>query len=239
MQLRILLRLSCLVAGIASTTPVVADEPTPLTLNDFRGSTGTWFYAKGAMLHPENPRKLLGEGESGPVLVNGKTGRTRDLYTKESYRDVTVKFDFMLSRRSNSGVKFMGLYEIQLFDSAGKAKLTGSDCGGIYPRAKLRPRYQTIDDGFPPKVNAAKPAGEWQTLEATFRAPRFDNDGNKMENARMVKAVLNGQVIHQDVELKHPTGSNWVRKEVPKGPLMFQGDHGPVAFRNIQVQPLP
>jgi hypothetical protein len=47
---------------------------------------------------------------------------------------------------------------------------------------------------------------------------------------------LNGKVIHQKVDLKYPTGVMWnSKKEVPRGPLLLQGDHGPVAFRNMRI----
>ena len=72
-----------------------------------------------------------------------------------------------------------------------------------------------------------------------FRAPKFDAKGEKTANARFVKVVLNGQVVHEDVEMKYPTGNNWRLKQVPTGPILLQADHGPVAFRNIRVRPLP
>ena len=80
--------------------------------------------------------------------------------------------------------------------------------------------------------------GEWQTLDVIFRAPRFDSDGKKTRSARFDKVVLNGQIIHEDVEVKTPTGHAWRLKEVARGPILLQGDHGPVAFRNIRVKPL-
>ena len=142
-------------------------------------------------------------------------------------------------KRSNSGAKLMGLYEIQILDSFGKKKLSGDDCGGVYPRAEEEPRYHHIDDGVPPRVNACKPAGEWQTLDITFRAPRFQA-GKKVANARFVKVVLNGKVVHENVDLEYPTGAAWrQKKEVAEGPLLLQGDHGPVAFRNVRIRPLP
>ncbi|MGL4423773.1 MAG: 3-keto-disaccharide hydrolase, partial [Gemmataceae bacterium] len=131
-----------------------------------------------------------------------------------------------------------GVYEIQLRDTAEKKPpLNGDDCGGIYPRAEERPKYHHIDDGIGPKVNAAKPAGVWQTLDVRFRAPRFDPKGTKTENAKIVIAKLNGTIIHENVELKTPTGGNWKKKENASGPFMLQADHGPVAFRNVRVQP--
>jgi hypothetical protein len=144
----------------------------------------------------------------------------------------------MIPKSSNSGVKLQGLYEIQIYDSHGVKKPKASDCGGIYPRAEMEPVYHHIDAGVPPRVNAARPAGEWQTLDITFRAPRFDAAGKKVANARFVRVVLNGQVVHDDVELRTPTGNNWRTKEVARGPLLLQADHGPVAFRNVRVRPL-
>ena len=71
-----------------------------------------------------------------------------------------------------------------------------------------------------------------------FRAPQFDDEGNKTANARLDSVELNGQVIHEDVEVKGQTGGAWRSGEFPTGPLMFQGNHGPVAYRNILVKPL-
>jgi hypothetical protein len=103
----------------------------------------------------------------------------------------------------------------------------------------MLPRYHHIDDGIPPRVNAARPFGEWQTLDVVFRAPRFDAGGKKVRNARFDKVVLNGQVIHENVELATPTGHAWRQKEVARGPILLQGDHGPVAFRKIRMRVLP
>jgi hypothetical protein len=206
----------------------------------WRQPVGTWFYTDAVTLKPENRRQLAARPGAGPIMVNGPTGRTRDLVTKEKYRDVEFHCEFVIGERSNSGVKFIQHYEIQLFDSHGKAAadLTGSDCGGVYPRGEPLPSYHTIDKGTPPRVNACKKAGEWQSLDIIFQAPRFGPEGKKTENARFVKVVLNGQVIHEDVELKYPTGSAWRKSpEVPAGSILLQGDHGPVAFRNVRVRP--
>jgi hypothetical protein len=148
-----------------------------------------------------------------------------------------VHVEFLIGKGSNSGIKFHALYEIQIYDSFGKkGELTGNDCGGIYPRADASGKYTYLDKGVPPKVNACRAPGEWQTLDATFRAARFDDKGEKVANAKVVKATLNGQVIHDDQEMKTPTGSNWVKKEMKEGPFMLQCDHGPVAWRNVKIR---
>src|SRR2546429_628736 len=94
-----------------------------------------------------------------------------------------------------------------------------------------------LDPKNPEKLlaQACKAPGEWQTLDVVFHAPRFDKDGKKIKNAMIAKATLNGQVIHEDQELKTPTGDRWQNKEMFEGPLMLQADHGPVAIRNMKV----
>jgi hypothetical protein len=237
---------ACATALLAALTlgQVAAEEREWIVLSDslsgdrWRTPTGAWFIAGDAHLAPDDPRRLAGEPGQG-VLINGPTGRTANLVSKEEFGDIEFHCEFLIPKGSNSGVKFQGLYEIQIFDSHDVREPKAQHCGGIYPRAELLPRYRYLDDGYPPKVNAAKPAGEWQTLDAIFRAPRFDADGKKTANARLVKVVLNGQVVQEDLELTTPTGHAWTRPEVAKGPILLQADHGPVAFRNVRVRPLP
>jgi hypothetical protein len=206
------------------------------SLDAWKNPSPDWIVAGDVMLDPDNPKQLKTKEGKG-VFVNGPKGRLPDLLTKEDYTDIEVHLEFNISKGSNSGIKFCALYEIQIFDSFGVKKLKGTDCGGIYPRAELKPTYKYLDEGVPPRTNACKPPGEWQTLEAIFIAPRFGADGKKTANARLVKAVLNGELIHENVELLNPTGHNWTKAEVAKGPILLQADHGPVAFRNVRVRP--
>jgi hypothetical protein len=189
-------------------------------------------------MDPQDPKRLTAK-PGNSVLVNGPKGRTRNLLSKQKFGDIESHIEFLIPERSNSGVKFEGLYEIQILDSYGVQTPKATDCGGIYPRAELKPTYHYLDDGVPPRVNAARPAGEWQTLDVIFQAPRFDAAGKKIANARFVKVVLNGQLIHENMELRTPTGNAWQDKEIPTGPLLLQADHGPVAFRNVRVRPIP
>jgi hypothetical protein len=157
-------------------------------------------------------------------LVNAKGGGV-DISTEQKFGDCTIELEFMIPKGSNSGVYVMGEYEVQVFDSYGKPaeKLGGIDVGSIYSAAA-------------PKVNASKKPGEWQKFVIEFQAPRFDGD-KKTANAKFLKVTLNDQVLHENVEVKGPTPGGLTGKEAPTGPLMFQGDHGPVAFRNIKITP--
>ncbi|NIS50118.1 MAG: DUF1080 domain-containing protein [Phycisphaerae bacterium] len=196
-----------------------------------------WDMAGDAVLNPDNNRRLAGKPGTG-VLINGKEGKCPSLVTKRrDYRDVEVHVEFMVAKGSNSGVIFHGNYEIQILDSYGIKKPSAGHCGGVYPRAEAKPKYHHIDKGSPPRINAAKPPGQWQTLDIIFQSPRFDKAGKKTAHARFVKVVHNGVVIQEDVEVPYACGTNWDRKQYPQGPIIIQGDYGPVAVRNVRIRP--
>jgi len=197
---------------------------------------GDWYEVGDAMVDQDNNNRLAGKPGTG-VLINGKTGRTQSLITKRrDFRDVEIHVEFMVAKGSNSGVIFHGLYEIQILDSHGVEKPTAAHCGGIYPRAESKPTYHHIDKGSPPRVNAAKRPGQWQTMDIIFQLPRFDKDGKKTAHARFVKVVHNGKVIQEDVEVPYASGPNWDRKQYARGPIIIQGDYGPIAVRNVRIK---
>ena len=219
-----------------------------------------WLNVGGAAQSEDDPRLLTASPGTG-VLVNGKTGAAEHLITYFEHRDLQLHVEFMVPKGSNSGVYLQGRYEIQIFDSWGIEKTRNYDCGWIYerwvgedaPKAEQRARRAAWEkengrklteadgnawrgyEGHPPSTNASKPPGEWQSFDITFRAPRYDDNGVKTENARFVKVVHNGITIHENVELTGPTHAPVFEDEQPTGPIMLQGDHGPVAFRNITV----
>lgn len=220
-------------------TSAADDKPlTPAgSLTAFRAPHGAWKYSAQVAPPANNPMLLSGKPEAGEILFN-ELGRTSNLITNDKFGDVAVSAEFMVPKGSNSGIKLQRVYEIQIADSFGKANPTASDCGGIYPRAELFPSYHHIDKGFPPASNACKAPGEWQSLEIVFRSPTFDSDGKKTRNALFESVTLNGVVIHKNVEVPYPTGHAWRKPETATGPIMLQGDHGPVAFRNVRVRTL-
>jgi len=166
------------------------------------------------------------------ILANGETGKTCNLVSDVEHGDCELHVEFMVPRGSNSGVYLQGRYEIQILDSHGKDEVGFGDCGGIYSRWINNANVE----GHAPRVNAARPPGEWQSFDIVFQAPRFDDAGRKVANARFVKVAHNGVVVHKDVELNGPTRAAMDEsREVAAGPLMLQGDHGPVAYRHIRI----
>ncbi len=134
-----------------------------------------------------------------------------DLITEETFDDFLLHLEFMYPAGSNSGVYLRGRYEVQIQDDAGRA-LDPLRMGAIY--------------GFlTPSTDAAGAAGTWQTLDLELRG-------------RVVTVTLNGERIIDRREIAGITGGALDSDEGSPGPIMLQGDHGPVSFRNIVVTPL-
>ena len=196
-----------------------------------------WQVVGGVHLHPDDRRRFQISPGVG-AMVNGAAGRTVDLHSAMEHGSCEMHLEFCVAEKSNSGVYLMGNYEIRILDSFGtpESEVSYTSCGGIYARwiAETKSSY----DGHPPRTNASRPPGEWQSLEVTFRAPQFDAAGKRIAGACFERALHNGILIHENVECTGPTRGAWSSEDTPRGPLRLQGDHGPVAYRNIRIRPL-
>jgi len=199
------------------------------------GKSHTWYRAASVRVEHGAKRDLLaGAGGPGPLLINGPDGRTENLITDKKFGDIELYLEFLIPAKSNSGIYLHGLYEVQILDSFGVARPGVHDCGAIYERWINGKGV----GGTPPATNASRAPGEWQSFHIWFRAPRFDSSGRKVENARFLRVDHNGVTIHRDVAAPGPTRASLEISEAPENPLMIQGDHGPIALRNIFVRPL-
>ncbi len=206
------------------------------TLDAWKSPIEGWAEAGSVAVDAKDDRKLA-QGQGRGLFTNAPEGHARNLVSKETFGDVAVHLEFFIPKGSNSGIKFQSVYEVQIFDSHAIKALRGTDCGAIYPRSEQFPLYHHLDNGYPPLVNASRPAGEWQELDLIFIAPRFDAEGAKIADAR-ISATLNGRKVQDDRKVPCPTGANWNAKEKATGPLLLQADHGPVAFRNVKARKL-
>lgn len=227
-------------AGFVSAQPALPPEPVRLdSFAAFRAPGANWKLAGELAGDPRRDKTLAATEGTGVLVCNpGTSKETRThLLTEWEHGDLELDLDFLLTPGSNSGVYLQGRYEVQLFDSWGARELKAGDCGGIYQR--WDPKRGTGKEGYEgraPSANACRAPGLWQHLRIEFKAPRFDAAGKKTKNARFAKVVLNGYVIHENVEVTGPTRSPAFDDEKPLGPLMIQGDHGAVALRNLAVK---
>jgi hypothetical protein len=218
-------RIAALCAALVSPAFALADSPfNGKNLDNWKRKApdkGKWVVGKAAV-DEKSPNKLADVG-GGAEMINLQPGS--DLISEAKYGDCTIEVEFMVPKGSNSGIYLMGEYEVQVLDSFGKPddKLTQGDLGALYSAAA-------------PKVNASKKPGEWQKFVIDFQAPKFEGT-KKIANAKFIKVTLNDVVLHENVPMKGATPGGLTGKEIAEGPIMFQGDHGPVAYRNLKVTP--
>ncbi len=135
-----------------------------------------------------------------------------NLYTEKEFGNFQLHVEFKLPKGGNSGVFLRGCKEVQVADSFGKAKLDDQDCGGMF-------------GVLAPAVNACKPPGEWNALDVTIVG-------------RKITVVLNGKTTVDGQVVNGVTGGQINEEEDKPGPLMLQGDHSAVWFRNLWLKPL-
>jgi hypothetical protein len=171
--------------------------------------------------------------------------------TTDSFADYQLHIEFTVPKGSNSGVYNRGLFEIQVFDSFGQPKLGFHDCGALYERAC-------------PRENLAKPPGQWQSYDITLKGKKLSLDWNGKsvyqdqdvrfgETDHEAFERLNQENQHKPAELRVKLreengrysgyfGEGGTRASLDgpdrPGPILLQGDHGPVAYRNIMIHPL-
>ncbi|MGV3658252.1 MAG: 3-keto-disaccharide hydrolase [Chitinophagaceae bacterium] len=226
-------------AGLALSHAAAAQDPLPLQdLSYFKTPAASWSVAGGVKADLTKRGALILSPGTG-ILVNNPVGNNGvDLFSNMEHGDVDIELEYLMAKGSNSGIYLQGRYEMQLLDSWGVTTPRAGDNGGMYQRwDDSKPEGQKGFEGTAPRQNATKAPGLWQKLKISFQAPRFNAAGQKVENARIVRAELNGVLIHEDVELTGPTRGAVSNTEAATGPLRIQGDHGAIAFRNIKITP--
>ena len=153
--------------------------------------------------------------EPGGVLKNtvGEGQHGVDLLTEKKFRNFVVRYEYMTPENSNSGFYLRGRQEIQILGDHKSGQVSKGSNGAIY-NFKAPDQFVT------------KPGGEWQTVEATIIGDR-------------ITVILNGVKIHDNVQCDQPTGGELDKSMNKPGPILLQGDHGTVSFRNIRLKELP
>lgn len=190
-------------------------------LTGFQPASANWKLASNASAERSRPLGLTGEPGTGVLINSPARGAAGHLSTSWEHGDLDLSFDVMLPKGSSSGVFLMGRYEVQLSDSWGVRVPTIADLGAV--------------DGLAPRQNASRAPGLWQHVDLAFRAPKFVGQ-RKVANARFVTVMVNSVVVHENVEVSSPTRTAPLQGESANGPLVFEGDRGPVAVRNIRYK---
>lgn len=206
-------------------------------LSAFKNPSKSWQIVAGVQADLSKPNTLTFTDGDG-ILLNLPDNRSKgeDLFTIDEYGDLDLELDYLIAPGSNSGIYLQGRYEIQLLDTWGATSVRSGSNGGIYERwDDTKPEGQKGYLGYAPRQNASRAPGVWQKLRISFQAPRFDAVGNKIQNASILRVEMNGVTIHENVELTGVTRGSMTADEKATGPLRIQGDHGPIAFRNIKI----
>lgn len=143
------------------------------------------------------------------ILISPHSGA--NLISEQTFNDFKLHVEFRYQKGSNSGVYLRGRYETQIIDNPKTDHPNSHLFGGVY--------------GFlvPSEMAVGNP-GEWQSFDITLVG-------------RMVTIVANGKTIICNQEIPGITGGALDSKEGEPGPIYFQGDHGPIEFRNITITP--
>lgn len=169
--------------------------------------------------------------ESGAIEIVPRTGR---LKTKEEFGDCQLHVEWQIPKEAkgngqgigNSGIEFMGRYEIQVLESSEHLTYADGGAGAIY-------------GVWPPLVNPARPQGEWNAYDITFEAPRFD--GEKVVKPARITVFFNGVLVQDHKEYLGTTVWRKVgtyKAHPAEQALTLQDHNQPVRFRNIWIRRL-
>jgi len=168
--------------------------------------------------------------EDGVLTINPGAGA---IASKENFSDCQLHIEWRNpetvvgdgQNRGNSGIYFMGRYEVQVLDSHDNPTYVNGQAASLYKQ-------------YAPLVNASRKSGEWQAYDIIFRAPRFNNDGS-LKSPAFVTVLHNGVLVQDHVALKGGTvwaGQPVYEKHAFELPLSLQ-DHGSaVSYRNIWIR---
>jgi len=178
-----------------------------------------WTVGAAALNH-DKKQTLRSEPGGSDLLTTDIVGS--DLVTDAKFRDFALSFEFMLPSEGNSGVYLLGQYELQISHE---------------PQADDDMAIGSVPRLVPPRTRVPIEPGKWHKYDIEFRAPRFNAKGEKTANAMLIRVAIDGVVVHENAEIPHETVGAIEEGELPEGPVMLQGSHTSVAFRNIVLTP--
>ena len=187
-----------------------------------------WQYVDSVVLAKDAKKLSIVDGKSASVLLKNTTEED-DLISSTFFADSQLSFEFMLAKDARAQVYLQGRYAINLAGISNSKALTPLSAGGLDVRG-------ANGGGIAPLLDAAKPAGEWQRLDVKFRAPRFDDARNKVEDALFIEIKLNGLVVQQNTLANGVGQTSKYGWEDQYGPLVIRNLDGAVALKNLDIR---
>jgi hypothetical protein len=160
------------------------------------------------------------------LLICGNGPRGVDMFTDAKFTDFQLHVEFLGT--GNSGVYLQGRYEIQV-DNSFNAKPKIQEIDGKKVEVFANTQCGALYGQIAPSKNMAKPPTEWQAFDITFHGARGEK--GKVSKKARVTLIWNGEKVIDDAEIPNGTA-------LDPGPVLLQGDHGKVTFRNIKIKPL-
>ncbi len=188
--------------------------------------TGEGWSVGDVALDPEDPAKLVRKeppvAEEPPDRHSPQTLSTLDaagpaqLTSRFEFGDLDLSFDFLVTAGGEGALFLMGRYGIRIGDGA----LLGGE--GWPQRA--------------PDFDAFRGPGEWHYLSVRFQAPRFDESGRRLSDARLQRVMIDDVLLHDELDLGGPSLGAPLSGEAPRGPLVIRSELGAVAVRHLVVR---
>ncbi len=205
-----------ILGGIKWALGLVPGDATPQATEAGAGQDGFVPLFNGENLDGWTLRRADGPAswtvQNGTLVNDASHGHGTDLVSTRQFRDFTIRYEYKIPKGANSGLYLRGRHEIQILDDFDRGQPSPGGNGAIYNQQ-------------PVSKFASKPAGQWNTVEATIQ-------GDK------ITVELNGVKVHDQVVSNRPTGGEIDGNMAAPGPIMLQGDHGSIAFRNIRIKSL-
>ncbi|MAN50363.1 MULTISPECIES: DUF7133 domain-containing protein [unclassified Marinimicrobium] len=176
---------------------------------------------------------VVGEGKPETLFLDSGAEDIR-LLSEESLGDSVLTFEVLLAEQARAGVYLQGRYEVVLTGSEQTEALKTDSMGALAPRWNEN-RTPPEFDGVPPLRSVGDTVGQWLPVEIQFRAPRYNEAGQKVEPAMLLEVRINNQIVQKRTLLTGFTRGSINPWETTSGPLMVHVHQGPVALRQVSL----
>jgi len=173
-----------------------------------------------------NDGSLVSRGEGNQLLLSSGESVESNIPLGDS----VITIEYLATPDTKAGIYLQGRYELSLVDADQAEGLTYTDAGGVQAR-------MLEVSGIAPLKEVEQVPGQWQILRIKFRAPRYDEASNKVANAMILEAELNGETVQRNTLLANFTADPLNAWETSRGPTLIRVRGGQLAVRTLDIHP--